>query len=513
MKKDLTMLIIMDGFGIATASDTNAITVANTPNIDALMNKYPTTAIRCSGMDVGLPEGQMGNSEVGHLNIGGGRIIYQPLTRITKSIDDGDFFCNPALKKAMDNALEHDSALHVMGLVSDGGVHSHTDHALAVIKMAKDSGIKKIYMHCYMDGRDVPPSSGLGFIKDLEVALKDLGAGKIASVSGRFYAMDRDNIWERTQKSYDALTQGIGVTAPNAETAMQQSYDKNETDEFVKPTVITKDGKPVATIEANDSVVFYNFRPDRARQLTTAFITEDFIGFERESGYLPLCFVTMTPYDATFKNVHVAYEPQTYKNTLGEYFAKNNVRQLRIAETQKYAHVTYFFNGGDETPNELEDRILIDSPKIATFDIKPSMSAFEVTDAVIKEIEDKKYDAIIMNYANCDMVGHTGVLSAAVEAVETVDTCVGRVLEAAQKLNSSILITADHGNAEKMWDEEENVPYTAHTVESPVPFVLVDDDYVGSKLREGGRLADIAPTMLKVMGLEKPEEMTGESLI
>jgi 2,3-bisphosphoglycerate-independent phosphoglycerate mutase len=379
--------------------------------------------------------------------------------------------------------------------------------------MAKESGIKKIYMHCYMDGRDVPPSSGLDFIKELEKSLADLGAGEIASVTGRFYSMDRDNIWERTQKAYDALTQGIGMTAPNAETAMQQSYDKNETDEFVRPTVILNGGEPVATIKPNDSVIFYNFRPDRARQLTSAFITEDFTGFERESGYIPLCFVTMTPYDATFKNVDVAYSPQTYKNTLGEYLAKNGVRQLRIAETQKYPHVTYFFNGGVEVPNENEDRILIDSPKIATFDMKPSMSALEVTDAVIEQIEAKNYDTIIMNYANCDMVGHTGVMSAAVEAVETVDTCVGRVLEAARKQNSSILITADHGNAEKMWDEVENVPYTAHTVDKLVPFILVDDDHIGEKLREGGRLADISPTILEVMGLEKPEEMTGESLI
>jgi len=513
MKKDLTVLIIMDGFGVAEPSDTNAVTVADTPTYDKLVAKYPFTTIKCAGPDVGLPEGQMGNSEVGHLNLGAGRIIYQPLTRITKSIKDGDFFENPALAKAMDNAIKHDSALHLLGLVSNGGVHSHTDHALAAVKMAKDAGITKIYLHCFMDGRDVPPSSGLGFIEELDRSLAELGAGEIATVSGRFWAMDRDNIWERVELAYNAITFGEGVSAKSAEDAMQQSYEKSETDEFVKPTVVMKDGAPVGTVKANDSVIFFNFRPDRARQLTASYVRPEFDGFTRKSGFLPLTFVTLTPYDATFKNVEVAYSPLTYENTLGQYFAANKIHQLRIAETQKYAHVTYFFNGGIETPNAFEDRILIDSPKIATFDMKPSMSAVEVTDAVVNQIEAKKYDAIIINFANCDMVGHTGIVKAAVEAVETVDTCVGRVVEAAQKLGGKLLITADHGNAERMWDYEENVPYTAHTVKSPVPLIVVDDDYIGKPIRDDGRLADVAPTMLKLMGMEKPSEMTGESLV
>ncbi len=511
MKKDLTVLIIMDGFGVAEPSDTNAVTVADTPNYDKLIAKYPFTTIKCAGMDVGLPTGQMGNSEVGHLNLGGGRIIYQPLTRITKSIEDGDFFDNPALKSAVDNAASNGTALHLMGLVSDGGVHSHTDHALAAVKMAKDAGVEKIYVHCFMDGRDVPPTSGKCFIEQLDDDLKELGAGEIATVSGRFWAMDRDNIWDRVELAYNAITLGEGVTAASASEAMQQSYDKGETDEFVKPTVIIKDGAPVGTVNENDSVIFFNFRPDRARQLTAAYIKPDFNGFKRK--YIPLTFVTLTTYDATFENVQVAYAPQTYKNTLGEYFAANGIRQLRIAETQKYAHVTYFFNGGVETPNALEDRILIDSPKIATFDMKPSMSAVEVTDAVVEQIEAKKYDAIIINFANCDMVGHTGIMKAAVEAVETVDTCVGRVVEAVQAQGGKLLITADHGNAEKMWDYEENGPYTAHTVKSPVPFIVVDDDYIGKPIRDDGRLADVAPTMLKLMEMDKPEEMTGESLV
>ncbi len=513
MKKDLTVLIIMDGFGIAPESETNAVSVANTPVYDALTAKYPTTTIKCGGLDVGLPEGQMGNSEVGHLNLGAGRIIYQPLTRITKSIKDGDFFTNPALKKAMDNALEHNSALHLMGLISDGGVHSHTDHALAAVKMARDAGIQKIYLHCFMDGRDVPPTSGKCFIEQLDSDLAELGAGEIATVSGRFWAMDRDNIWDRVELAYNAITFGEGVTAASAEEAMQQSYDAGETDEFVKPTVVLKDGAPTGMVSANDSVIFFNFRPDRARQLSASYVRPEFDGFVRKGGFLPLTFVTMTPYDATFENVAVAYSPLTYENTLGQYFAANGIRQLRIAETQKYAHVTYFFNGGIETPNALEDRILIDSPKIATFDMKPAMSAVEVTDAVLEQIESKKYDAIIMNYANCDMVGHTGIMEAAVEAVETVDTCVGRVVDAVQKLGGKLIITADHGNAEKMWDYEENGPYTAHTIGTPVPFIVVDDDYIGAKIKDGGRLADVAPTMLKLMGMEKPEEMTGESLV
>lgn len=512
--KDLTTLIIMDGYGIGNqGSATNAVEKAKTPNLDALFAQYPHTTIACSGMAVGLPNGQMGNSEVGHLNLGAGRVVYQPLTRVTKAIEDGEFFNIPAMKEAMQNALDKGSTLHVMGLVSDGGVHSHMDHLLAVVKMARDAGLQKIYIHAFMDGRDVPPSSGEGYIKDLEAKLAELKAGRIATVAGRFYAMDRDNIWDRVKLAYDAMVLGEGVPATSAVQAMEQSYAKGETDEFVKPTVIMENGKPLATIEEGDSVVFFNFRPDRARQLARTFVDPDFTGFTRAKGYFPTYFVTMTPYDATLPNVHVAFEPQVWENTLGEYLASLGKKQLRIAETQKYAHVTYFFNGGVEAVNEGEDRVLIDSPKIATFDMKPEMSAYEVTDEVEKRIASGEYDVIIMNYANCDMVGHTGVMEAAVKAVEAVDTCVGRVVRAVQKVGGRLIVTADHGNAEQMWDDEENVPYTAHTVSNPVPFIVVDDRYVGKQLQEGGRLCDVAPTLLAMMGIAKPEEMTGKSLL
>lgn len=512
--KDLTTLIIMDGYGIGNqGSATNAVEKAKTPNLDALFAQYPHTTIACSGMAVGLPNGQMGNSEVGHLNLGAGRVVYQPLTRVTKAIEDGEFFNIPAMKEAMQNALDKGSTLHVMGLVSDGGVHSHMDHLLAVVKMARDAGLQKIYIHAFMDGRDVPPSSGEGYIKDLEAKLAELKAGRIATVAGRFYAMDRDNIWDRVKLAYDAMVLGEGVPATSAVQAMEQSYAKGETDEFVKPTVIMENGKPLATIEEGDSVVFFNFRPDRARQLARTFVDPDFTGFTRAKGYFPTYFVTMTPYDATLPNVHVAFEPQVWKNTLGEYLASLGKKQLRIAETQKYAHVTYFFNGGVEAVNEGEDRVLIDSPKIATFDMKPEMSAYEVTDEVEKRIASGEYDVIIMNYANCDMVGHTGVMEAAVKAVEAVDACVGRVVRAVQKVGGRLIVTADHGNAEQMWDDEENVPYTAHTVSNPVPFIVVDDRYVGKQLQEGGRLCDVAPTLLAMMGIAKPEEMTGKSLL
>ena len=509
--KQLTTLIIMDGFGLRENTNDNAITHAKTPNLDALFAKYPHTQIACSGMSVGLPRGQMGNSEVGHLNLGAGRVVYQPLTRISKAIEDGDFFTNPALKAAMDNAVQKGTALHAMGLVSDGGVHSHMEHLLAVVKMAKDAGIKKIYIHAFMDGRDVPPSSGLGYIQQLEGELKALGAGKIATVAGRFWAMDRDNIWEREERAWDAMVKGQGVTAASAEEAMQQSYDKGETDEFVQPTVVTEGGKPIATIGENDSVVFFNFRPDRARQLTRAFVDPAFKGFERP--YFKTCFVTMTPYDETLPNVQAAFLPLTWKNTLGEYLSSLNLKQLRIAETQKYAHVTYFFNGGVEAVNPGEDRVLIDSPKIATFDMKPEMSAYEVTDEVEKRIASGEYDFIIMNYANCDMVGHTGVMEAAVKAVEAVDACVGRVVKAVQAVGGKLIVTADHGNAEQMWDEEANAPYTAHTVSNPVPLMVVDDRFLGCALKDGGCLADVAPTLLALAGIAQPEEMTGKSLL
>ena len=512
--KDLTTLIIMDGYGIGNEGNAaNAVEKAAKPNLDALFARYPHTTIACSGMAVGLPNGQMGNSEVGHLNLGAGRVVYQPLTRVTKAIEDGEFFEIPAMKEAMQQALDKGSALHVMGLVSDGGVHSHMDHLLAVVKMARDAGISKIFIHAFMDGRDVPPSSGEGYIRDLESKLAELKAGRIATVAGRFYAMDRDNIWDRVQLAYDAMVLGEGVPAGSALQAMEQSYAKGETDEFVKPTVIMEKGKPLATIGEGDSVVFFNFRPDRARQLARTFVDPDFTGFTRAKGYFPTYFVTMTPYDATLPNVHVAFEPQVWKNTLGEYLASLGKKQLRIAETQKYAHVTYFFNGGVEAVNEGEDRVLIDSPKIATFDMKPEMSAYEVTDEVEKRIASGEYDVIIMNYANCDMVGHTGVMEAAVKAVEAVDTCVGRVVRAVQKAGGRLIVTADHGNAEQMWDDEENVPYTAHTVSNPVPFIVVDDRYVGKQLQEGGRLCDVAPTLLAMMGIPQPEEMTGKSLL
>ncbi|MEX1376860.1 MAG: 2,3-bisphosphoglycerate-independent phosphoglycerate mutase [Eubacteriales bacterium] len=512
MTKPLTTLIIMDGFGIAKPDKYNAVSEAKKPNLDKIFAEYPNTTIKCFGEYVGLPEGQMGNSEVGHLNLGAGRIIYQPLTRITKAIKDGEFFENPALVSAMDNAVRNNSALHLLGLVSDGGVHSHNDHLLACVQMAKKFGIKDVFVHCFMDGRDVPPTSGLEFIKELEGNLSEIGLGKIATISGRFYAMDRDNIWERVSLAYSAIADGEGVTANSPVEAMQQSYDKGENDEFVLPTVILDGGKPTGVTCDKDSVIFYNFRPDRARQLTNSFITKDFDGFERKKGYLDLAFVTMTVYDATF-DVPVAYTAQTFKNTLGEYAASLGLKQLRIAETQKYAHVTYFFNGGIEVPNKYEDRILIPSPKIATFDMKPEMSAYEVTEAVLEQIEEEKYDMIIINFANCDMVGHTGVLQAAIDAVEAVDECVGKVVTAVKSKGGKLIITADHGNAEKMWDYEEGGPYTAHTVDNPVPLIIVDDDDKNMELYDDGKLADVVPTMLTMMGIDIPEEMTGKSLI
>lgn len=513
MKKDLTALIIMDGYGIGRKDENNAIFVAKKPRLDAIMNKYPTTSIECSGLAVGLPVGQMGNSEVGHLNLGAGRIINQPLVRVTKAIDDGSFFENPALVGAMENVVKHDSSLHLMGLVSDGGVHSHTDHLLALVEMAKKSNIKKVFIHAYMDGRDVPPSSGKDFIIELEEGLARISLGKIATVSGRFYAMDRDNIWERVSIAYNAIVTGEGQTADNAADAMQNSYDKGETDEFVKPTVVMEDGSPTAVISENDSVIFYNFRPDRARQLTRSFIDPDFDGFERSKGYFPLKFVSLTTYDETFENIEIAFKPISYDNTFGEYISGLGLKQLRIAETQKYPHVTYFFNGGVEAVNPGEDRVMIDSPKIETFDLMPEMSAYEVTDEAVKRILSGKYDVVIMNYANCDMVGHTGIIDAAVASVETVDECVGRIIDAVQEMDGRAIITSDHGNAEQMYNPITDGPYTAHTVYTPVPFVIVDDNYIGAELYDDGKLGDVIPTMLDLMDIEKPAEMTGKSLI
>ena len=511
--KPITALLILDGFGYRKEKEGNAIKTDGVANIKALWDSYPHTLLQASGMDVGLPAGQMGNSEVGHLNIGAGRIVYQEFTRISKSIDDGEFFQNPAFLGAVENCKKHDSALHLMGLCSDGGVHSHLTHLYALLKLAKDHGLTKVFVHCFMDGRDVPPTSGKGYVEQVDAKLKELGVGRIATVMGRYYAMDRDNRFERVEKAYAALTYGEGLTASSAAEAMQQSYDAGVTDEFVVPTVVLTDGKPTATIQAQDSVIFYNFRPDRAREISRAYIFEDFDGFERKNVFFPLYYVSMTQYDKTFEgHLQIAFKPQSMHNTLGEYLAKMGKTQLRIAETEKYAHVTFFFNGGVEAPNEGEDRALIASPKVATYDLKPEMSAYEVTDEAVRRIESGKYDVIILNFANCDMVGHTGVMDAAVAAVHAVDSCVRMVVEAIQKTGGRCIITADHGNAEYMWDEKAQVPFTAHTT-NPVPCILVDDSRKSVELREGGRLCDLAPTLLDLMELPVPQEMTGKTLI
>ncbi len=511
--KPITALLILDGFGYRKEKEGNAIKTDGVANIKALWDSYPHTLLQASGMDVGLPAGQMGNSEVGHLNIGAGRIVYQEFTRISKSIDDGEFFQNPAFLGAVENCKKHDSALHLMGLCSDGGVHSHLTHLYALVKLAKDHGLTKVFVHCFMDGRDVPPTSGKGYVEQVDAKLKELGVGRIATVMGRYYAMDRDNRFERVEKAYAALTYGEGLTASSAAEAMQQSYDAGVTDEFVVPTVVLTDGKPTATIQAQDSVIFYNFRPDRAREISRAYIFEDFDGFERKNGFFPLYYVSMTQYDKTFEgHLQIAFKPQSMHNTLGEYLAKMGKTQLRIAETEKYAHVTFFFNGGVEAPNKGEDRALIASPKVATYDLKPEMSAYEVTDEAVRRIESGKYDVMILNFANCDMVGHTGVMDAAVAAVHAVDSCVRMVVEAIQKTGGRCIITADHGNAEYMWDEKAQVPFTAHTT-NPVPCILVDDSRKSVELREGGRLCDLAPTLLDLMELPVPQEMTGKTLI
>ena len=502
MKKPL-VLMILDGFGIAPVEG-NAIAAANKPNLDKIFAENPHTQIGASGMDVGLPDGQMGNSEVGHTNIGAGRIVYQELTRITKSAQDGDMDKNEALLKAMNNAKDNGKALHLMGLLSDGGVHSHNTHLYALLEMAKRVGVEKVFVHCFMDGRDVPPSSGKDYVKELMDKLEEIGVGKIATVMGRYYAMDRDNRWERVEKAYAAMVYGEGEQAECPLCAMQNSYDKEVTDEFVVPTVI----KGAEPISEGDSVIFYNFRPDRAREITRTLVDPDFTGFERKKGFFPLTYVCMTQYDATMPNVEVAYKPESLVNTFGEYISNKGLTQLRIAETEKYAHVTFFFNGGVEKQYPGEDRILVKSPAVATYDLQPEMSAYEVTDKMVEAVKSGKYDALILNYANCDMVGHTGVFEAAVKAVEAVDTCVGRVVEAVKEMGGCVLLTADHGNADKMVDDD-GTPFTAHTT-NPVPFCVINHP---CQLREGGRLADIAPTMLKVLGLEQPAEMTGESII
>ena len=505
MSKKPVALIIMDGFGYNHSSYGNAIRAAKTPNIDRLLANYPHTLIGASGMDVGLPDGQMGNSEVGHTNIGAGRIVYQELTRITKSIKDGDFFENEAFTAAVENCKKNDSALHLFGLLSSGGVHSHNSHLYGLLELAKRAGLTKVYVHCFMDGRDVAPTSGVDFVKELEAKMAEIGVGKIATVMGRYYAMDRDNRWERVEKAYAAMVYGEGNKNSSAVDAIQNSYDNEVTDEFVVPTVIDENGK----ISANDSVIFFNFRPDRAREITRTFVDDDFNGFERRNGRFPVYYICMTQYDATMPNVDIAFRPTKLVNTFGEYIAKKGLSQLRIAETEKYAHVTFFFNGGVEAPFENEDRALINSPKVATYDLQPEMSAYLVCDEVLKRIESDKYDAIILNYANCDMVGHTGVFEAAVKAVEAVDECLGKTVDAVLAKGGVALITADHGNADKML-EEDGSPFTAHTT-NLVPLIIAGAGNV--ELRQGGVLADLSPTMLKVLGLEQPEEMAGKSII
>ena len=513
MAAPITALIILDGFGHRDAVAYNAIRTDGAVHFKKLWENYPHTYIQASGLDVGLPAGQMGNSEVGHLNIGAGRIVYQELTRITKSIDDGDFFRNPAFLKAMDNCKQKKTALHLMGLCSDGGVHSHLEHLYALVRMAKEQGLSKVYIHCFMDGRDTPPRSGEGYIRQLEEKLNEIGAGEIATVSGRYYAMDRDNRFERVERAYAALVYGEGFTAESGHEAMEKSYARGDSDEFVQPTVILKNGKPVATVQPDDSIIFFNFRPDRARELTRAFLFADFDGFERKKGFFPLTYVSMTQYDKTFEDkLSVAFKPETLQNTLGQYLAKLHKTQLRIAETEKYAHVTFFFNGGVEAPNPLEDRCLIPSPKVATYDLKPEMSAYEVTEEAVKRIDSGKYDVMILNFANPDMVGHTGVMEAAVKAVHAVDACLEKVVDAILRQGGRCIITADHGNCEYMWDEKQNAPFTAHTT-NPVPCVLVDDTRKNVNLRSDGRLSDLSPTLLDLMGVEKPAEMTGNTLI
>ena len=511
MSKKPTVLMILDGYGLNDKTDGNAVAEAKTPVMDNLMKTCPFVKGNASGMAVGLPDGQMGNSEVGHLNMGAGRIVYQELTRITKEIEDGVFFENEALMQAMENCKKNNSDLHLFGLLSDGGVHSHNTHMYALLEMAKRNGIENVYLHAFLDGRDTPPASGKDFVKEAMDKMEEIGVGQVATVMGRYYVMDRDNRWDRVELAYNALVLGEGETAECGLCAVQNSYDKEETDEFVKPTVIVKDGKPVATVKENDSVIFYNFRPDRAREITRAFCDDKFDGFERKKGFFPTTFVVFTEYDVTIPNKIVAFHKVEINNTFGEFLAKNGLKQLRTAETEKYAHVTFFFNGGIEEPNEGEERLLVKSPKVATYDLQPEMSAYKVCDGLVDAIKSDKYDVIIVNFANPDMVGHTGIETAAIQAVEAVDECVGRAVAAIQEVDGQMFICADHGNAEQLIDYETGNPFTAHTI-NPVPFILVnyDENYT---LREGGCLADIAPTLIEMMGMTQPEEMTGKSLL
>ena len=509
--KQITALIIMDGYGLSKEANGNAIGVDCSPYVRYLMSKFPTTTLDASGLAVGLPQGQMGNSEVGHLNIGAGRVIYQELTRITKAIEDGDFFTNPAFIGAIDAVKKSGGKLHLMGLTSDGGVHSHLTHLFALVELAKREGLSNVFVHCYMDGRDVSPTSGATFVEKLQNKMDELQFGKIATVCGRYYAMDRDNRWDRVEQAYDMLLGNSSHTAIDPVQALKDSYANGVTDEFVLPTVIVEDGKPVATIENGDAVIFFNFRPDRAREMTRAFTQSGFDGFSLRGKQRKVHWVCMTQYDEKFSGVDIAYRPETYVNTLGEYLSKLGKTQLRIAETEKYAHVTFFFNGGVELANPNETRVLIASPKVATYDLQPEMSAEEVCNRAIAEIEKDVYDVMILNYANCDMVGHTGVIPATEKAVATVDDCVRRVVECILANGGRVFVTADHGNAEKMLDADGS-PFTAHTT-NKVPFILVDQQLRNKVTLEEGKLCDIAPTMLYAMGLDIPTEMTGKVLI
>lgn len=510
MNKKLTVLMIMDGFGLNEKQEANAVYQAKTPNLDGLMKEYPFVKGNASGLAVGLPDGQMGNSEVGHLNMGAGRIVYQELTRISKEIEDGDFFKNEALLTGMKNVKDNNSALHLYGLLSDGGVHSHNTHLYGLLEMAKREGIEKVYVHCFLDGRDTAPTSGKGYMEELENKMKEIGVGEIATVSGRYYVMDRDNRWERVEQAYRAIAQGEGKRAQNAVEAVAASYAENVTDEFIVPTVVEKDGQPVATVNDKDTIIFFNFRPDRAREITRAFCMDEFDGFDR-GARKDVTYVCFTEYDVTIPNKSVAFHKVELTNTFGQFLAANGKTQARIAETEKYAHVTFFFNGGVEEPNKGEDRILVNSPKVATYDLKPEMSAYEVCDKLVEAIKSDKYDVIIINFANPDMVGHTGVESAAIAAVEAVDTCVGKAVAALKEVDGTMFLCADHGNAEQLIDYKTGESFTAHTI-NPVPFVLINYKE-GYTLREGGCLADIAPTLIEIMGMEQPAEMTGKSLL
>lgn len=510
MSKKPTVLMILDGFGLNEKTEGNAVAQADTPVIDGLMKTYPFVKGYASGLAVGLPDGQMGNSEVGHLNMGAGRIVYQELTRITKEIEDGDFFGNEALLHGIENVKKNNSDLHLFGLLSDGGVHSHNTHLYGLLELAKKEGIENVYVHCFLDGRDTAPTSGKGFVEELENKMAEIGVGKIASISGRYYVMDRDNRWDRVEKAYNVLTKGEGEKADSAAAAMEASYAKDITDEFFVPTAITKNGAPLATIKNQDTVIFFNFRPDRAREITRTFCVDEFDGFNR-GARKDVVFICFTEYDVTIPNKEVAFKKTELKNTFGEYLAANGKTQARIAETEKYAHVTFFFNGGVEEPNEGEERILVKSPKVATYDLQPEMSAPAVCEKLCEAIRSEKYDVIIINFANPDMVGHTGIMEAAVKAVETVDACVGKAVEALKEVDGQMFLCADHGNAEQLVDYETGDPFTAHTI-NPVPFILINAD-TSYGLREGGCLADIIPTMIELMGMEQPAEMTGKSLL